>query len=185
MVKALVLTAITGAQIGRRYTVSERVSAIGSGAECSITLNDRHLSARHAEIRQIFDRWFIVPLAPGGISLNGIPVSGQSRLNPGDHLTLGGATYLISYEELEERALGVAPNPQTASIPRLGEYFVRRGILTPDQVARIVRRQRDMQSSGVTLPFGQIAYEMGLISRAQLEQALNDQHADVQARFHD
>lgn len=109
MVKALVLTAITGAQIGRRYTVSERVSTIGSGPQCDVSLNDRHLSARHAEVRQIFDRWFIVPLAPGGISLNGTPVSGQSRLNPGDQLTLGGTTYRISYEALEERALGAAP----------------------------------------------------------------------------
>ncbi|MDW8146567.1 MAG: hypothetical protein RMJ48_09770 [Roseiflexaceae bacterium] len=73
----------------------------------------------------------------------------------------------------------------TASVPRLGDYFVRRGILTPDQVARIVKRQRDVQASGVTLPFGQIAYEMGFISRSQLEQALNEQRADFQARFHD
>lgn len=185
MVKALVLTAITGAQIGRRYTVSERVSTIGSGPQCDVSLNDRHLSARHAEVRQIFDRWFIVPLAPGGISLNGIPVSGQSRLNPGDQLTLGGTTYRISYEALEERALGAAPGTQTQSVLRLGEYFIRRGILTPEQVARVVRRQQDLQSSGVTLPFGQIAYEMGFINRAQLEQALNEQRADFQAHFHD
>ncbi|GIW01356.1 FHA domain-containing protein [Roseiflexus sp.] len=185
MVKALVLTAITGTQIGRRYTVSERVNTIGSGPQCDVTLNDRHLQPRHAEIRQMFDRWFIVPLAPGGISLNGAPVRGQSRLNPGDQLTLGGTTYRISYEELEERALGTAAETQTQSVPRLGEYFVRRGILTPEQVARVVQRQRDMQSSGVTLPFGQIAYEMGLINRAQLEQALNEQRNDFQAHFHD
>lgn len=185
MVKALVLTAITGAQIGRRYAISERISAIGSGSRCDVTLNDRHLSARHAEIRQIFDRWFIVPLAPGGISLNGIPVRGQSRLNPGDQLTIGSTTYLVSYEELEERALGATTEAPATGVPRLGEYFVRRGILTPDQVARIVRRQRDIQASGVTLPFGQIAYEMGLISRTQLEQALNEQRAEFQARLHD
>lgn len=185
MVKALVLTAITGAQIGRRYAVSERVSTIGSGPQCDVTLNDRYLSRRHAEIRQIFDRWFIVPLAPGGISLNGVPVRGQSRLNPGDQLTLGSTTYLVSYEELEERALGAPTEAQAASVPRLGEYFVRRGILTPDQVAQIVKRQRDVQASGVKLPFGQIAYEMGFVSRAQLEQALNEQRAEFQAGFHD
>ena len=67
----------------------------------------------------------------------------------------------------------------------MGEYFVRRGILTPEQVARVVQRQRDVSSSGVRLPFGQIAYEMGLISRTQLEQALNEQRADFQTNFHD
>ncbi len=185
MVKALVLTAITGTQIGRRYTVSERVNTIGSGPQCDVVLNDRHLSSRHAEIRQILDRWFIVPLAPGGISLNGLPVRGQSRLNPGDQLTLGGTTYRILYEELEERALGATSTAQTSGVPQLGEYLVRRGILTPERVAQVVQRQRDLQSSGVTLPFGQIAYEMGLISRAQLEQALNEQRADFQTNFHD
>jgi pSer/pThr/pTyr-binding forkhead associated (FHA) protein len=185
MVKALVLTAITGTQIGRRYTVSERVNTIGSGPQCDVVLNDRHLSTRHAEIRQILDRWFIVPLAPGDISLNGLPVRGQSRLNPGDQLTLGGTTYLILYEELEERALGVTSNTQTGSVQRLGEYFVRRNILTPEQVAQVVQRQCNISSSDVRLPFGQIAYEMGLISRTQLEQALNEQRADFQTNFHD
>jgi hypothetical protein len=37
----------------------------------------------------------------------------------------------------------------------------------------------------VRLPFGQIAYEMGLISRTQLEQAPNEQRADFQTNFHD
>jgi pSer/pThr/pTyr-binding forkhead associated (FHA) protein len=54
MVKALVLTAITGMQIGRRYTVSERVNTIGSGPQCDVVLNDRHLSTRHAEISARF-----------------------------------------------------------------------------------------------------------------------------------
>jgi hypothetical protein len=49
----------------------------------------------------------------------------------------------------------------------------------------VVQRQRDVSSSGVRLPFGQIAYEMGLISRTQLEQALNEQRADFQTNFHD
>lgn len=100
-------------------------------------------------------------------------------------MTLGGTTYRISYETLEARALGAAPETQTQSVPRLGEYFIRRGILTPEQVACVVRRQWDLQSSGVTLPFGQIAYDLGFINRAQLEQALTEQRADFQAHFHD
>jgi hypothetical protein len=67
----------------------------------------------------------------------------------------------------------------------LGEYFVRRNILTPEQVAQVVQRQCNISSSDVRLPFGQIAYEMGLISRTQLEQAPNEQRADFQTNFHD
>lgn len=184
MIRTLVLTAITGSQIGRRHIVSERVSTLGSGPGCDVTINDRQLAARHIEVRQILDRWFVVPLASGGVSLNGMPVRSQSRLNPGDQLSLGATTYRVSYETLEEREVGAAPSV-AQGVPRLGEYFVRRGILTQEQVARVVRRQNEMQHSGVTLPFGQIAYELGLVNRAQLERALNDQRNDFNDRFHD
>lgn len=183
MVKTLVLTAITGTQIGRRYSVSDRSGSIGSSSSCTIAINDRQLAARHAEVRQMLDRWFIVPLTSGGISLNGMPVTGQSRLNPGDQLSLGTTTYRVSYEELEEQEVGAPATTQ--GVPRLGDYFVQRGILTSEQIARVARRQSEMQRNGVTLPFGQIAYDMGLINRSQLERALSDQRNDFNTRFHD
>jgi pSer/pThr/pTyr-binding forkhead associated (FHA) protein len=185
MIKSLVLTAITGTSIGKRYTFSERISTLGSNPNCDVAIVDRQLAARHAEVRQILDRWFIVPLAQGGISLNGMPVRTQSRLNPGDQLSLGTTTYRVSYEELEEVEVGVPPTPTTHGVPRLGDYFVQRGILTQEQVARVARRQGEMQRSGVTMPFGQIAYEMGLINRSQLDRALSEQRSDFNARFHD
>jgi pSer/pThr/pTyr-binding forkhead associated (FHA) protein len=180
MSKDLILTAITGGQFGRRYTLSGRASTIGSASGNDVVLHDRLIDARHAEVRQMLDRWFIVPLSPiGGISVNGMIVKSQARLNPGDKVTLGAITYEVSYEEAVEREVGAQPTPSSGNaIPRLGDYFVKRGIMTAEQVSMTLRRQQEMERSGITGHFGQVAYELGFINRSQLERALADQRSD-------
>ncbi|MEN9936381.1 MAG: hypothetical protein RLZZ387_2960 [Chloroflexota bacterium] len=188
MAKAIVLTAITGVQLGRRHSLSSRSNSVGSANTNDLVLHDRHLDARHAEIRQMLDRWFIVPLSPsaGGISVNGLIVRSQARLNPGDKLTLGAVTFEVSYEELAEREAGAdQPVPRPGAVPRLGDYFVRSGLMTAEQVSRTLTRQAEMQSSGVTRHFGQVAYELGYISRQQLERALADQRSDFNEAWRD
>src|SRR5262245_22209526 len=131
MTKALVLRAITGADAGRRHTLSARVNTIGSAATNELVLHDRALGPRHAEIKQVLERWFVVPLAAGGqgIALNGLSVTGQSRLNAGDALTLGSVTYSVSFEDGEERAVGAQRPTNSNGVPRLGESFMRAGLL--------------------------------------------------------
>lgn len=186
MPKAIVLRMITGSQIGRRYTLTERSNIIGSAANCAIVLNDRMIEPRHAEIRQMLDRWFVTPLTDDGrgISLNGMAIRGQSRLNAGDTLTIGSITYSILFEEIVE-APSTTRQVGGSDLPRLGNYFIRRGILTADQVAKVVNRQAQIQHDGTQLPFGQVAYNMGLITRSQLDMALADQRADFNDRFAD
>jgi pSer/pThr/pTyr-binding forkhead associated (FHA) protein len=187
MAKALVLTAIAGPQVGKRLTLTARVNTIGSAAGNDLVLKDRLIAPQHAEIRQVLERWFIVPRDPGGpgLALNGLEVKGQSRLNVGDVVTLGSVTYRVSLEEIVEREVGSPPAPSTSGVPRLGEYFVRRGIMTREQVARTVERQAELLRNGTRLPFGQVAYDMGLINRAQLDAALNEQRGDFNDRFLD
>ncbi|HEX5689816.1 MAG TPA: FHA domain-containing protein [Roseiflexaceae bacterium] len=185
MTKALVLTAITGSQAGKRLTLSERVNTIGSGPGNTVVLHDRQLESRHVEIRQVLERWFVVPLnGSQGLALNGLDVRGQSRLNLGDALTLGSVTYTVGFEEVVEREVGTPPT-STSGVPRLGEYFLRRGIMTSEQVARAAERQAALQNSGTRLPFGQVAYDMGFINRAQLDAALSEQRSDFNDRFWD
>jgi pSer/pThr/pTyr-binding forkhead associated (FHA) protein len=187
MAKALTLTAITGAQLGRRHTLTNRVCSVGSASSNDLVLHDRQIDTRHAEVRQMLDRWFIVPLSPiGGISVNGMIVKAQARLNPGDKLTLGAITYEVGYEEVAEREVG-APQQQTraGAVPRLGDYFVQRGIMTQDGVNKTLRRQAEMQRTGVTGHFGQVAYELGLITRSELERALADQRSDFNEAWSD
>lgn len=185
MAKALILRAITGTQAGLRHTLMNRSSTIGTASTNDVTLHDRLLTPRHIEIRQVLERWFVVPLAAGsqGIALNGMPISGQSRLNPGDNLTLGSVTYAVDFEEVAERAVGT-PAAASHGVPRLGEYFQRRGLLSGEQVAKVAERQAQLQRDGSRLQFGQVAYEMGFISRSQLDAALADQRSDFNDRFY-
>ena len=186
MPKALVLRAITGTQAGMRYTLANRSSTIGTASNNDMVLHDRLLSPRHVEIRQVLERWFVVPLAAGSqaIALNGMPIAGQSRLNPGDALTLGSVTYNVDIEEVAERAVGTPQPGSTQGVPRLGDYFLRRGLLSSEQVAKVATRQSELQRDGSRLQFGQVAYEMGFISRSQLDAALADQRSDFNDRFY-
>jgi hypothetical protein len=186
MAKALVLRAITGTQAGLRHTLINRSSTIGTASTNDVVLHDRLLTPRHVEIRQVLERWFVVPLAAGGqgIALNSMPISSQSRLNPGDTLTLGSVTYAVDFEEVAERVVGTPAADGSHGVPRLGDYFLRRGLLTGEQVARVAERQAQLQRDGSRLQFGQIAYEMGFISRSQLDAALAEQRSDFNDRFY-
>jgi hypothetical protein len=186
MAKALVLRTITGAQAGTRRLLKSRTNTIGSASTNDLVLHDRMISPRHAEIRQTLERWFIVPLTGNGqgLSLNGMPISSQSRLNEGDVLSLGGTSYIIGFEEVVEREVGTRP-ASAGTVPRLGNYFIRRGIMTTEQIARVLERQTSLQDSGSQLPFGQVAYDMGYINRSQLDMALADQRGDFNDRFRD
>ncbi|HNP72012.1 MAG TPA: FHA domain-containing protein [Kouleothrix sp.] len=185
MAKALVLRAITGTQAGKRHVVTARVSSIGTAASNDLVLHDRLLNPRHIELRQVLERWFVVPLASNsqGLALNGMPISGQSRLNPGDALTLGSVTYMVDLEDVIEQEVGQAPAGNNG-VPRLGEYFIRRGILSREQVIAVAERQSRLQRDGSRLQFGQVAYDMGFITRSQLDMALADQRSDFNDRFY-
>jgi predicted component of type VI protein secretion system len=108
MAKTLVLTAVTGSQLGRKYPLAGRNAFIGSDAKCDVVLHDRLVEPRHAEVRHMLDSWFIVPLSPkmSGISVNGTIVQSQSRMRPGDQVTIGSITYSVAVEELAEREVG-------------------------------------------------------------------------------
>ncbi len=186
MARVLVITAVTGMQLGRQHTFEPRTSTVGSSTGADLVVYDRNLAPKHAEIRFTLDRYFIVPLAVGGggISLNGKIVIGQQRLNAGDQLSIGATTYSIAFEEAQERAVNDT-SASTSSIPRLGEYFLRRRLMDHEQVQRILTRQAELARSGASRPFGQIAYEMSYITRAELDRALAEQDGEVSTRFRD
>jgi hypothetical protein len=182
-----VLRAITGSQAGQRHTLTARTNSVGAASGNDLVLSDRLLNPRHAEIKQALERWFIVPLAAGGqgIALNGMPISGQSRLNPGDALTLGSVTYIVELEEIVEQEVGAQRPSGASGVPKLGEYFIRRAMMSAAQVQHVIQRQSELSNDGTRLPFGQVAYDMGYITRSQLDTALADQRNDFNERFWD
>lgn len=106
MAKALSLIGISGSRVGQSTVFTGRSTTIGSGAGCDMVMNDRMLQPRHAELRVSLDRWFVLPLDPkAAIFVNGQAVRGQQRIDEGDLLTLGSATFKVTLGEAE-RAVG-------------------------------------------------------------------------------
>lgn len=184
MAKALVLTSISGARIGVRYTLSARSNVIGSAQDCAMSVNDRSVDARHAEVKQQLDSWFIVPLSPrGGVYVNGEPVRGQGRLRPGDSVIIGSCGFSVSIEEVETRERSVGQNQNaSATVPRLGDYLIRQGLLTRSQIEHAVRRQEDLTSQGKRVPLGDVLVQLGYIRSSVLESVLREQQSDINWR---
>lgn len=106
MAKALSLIGISGSRVGRSTVFSERSTVIGSDARCGVVMHDRQILPRHAEVRVALDRWFVLPLdAKAQIFVNGTPIAGQQRIDEGDLVTFGTATFKAMIGETE-RAVG-------------------------------------------------------------------------------
>lgn len=186
MPKALALTGITGSRVGMREVLSGRTNIVGSGPNCDLVLKDRLVLPRHAEFLQALERWFVKPLDPGAtVFINGQSVTNQGRVQDGDLVTFGSATFRVATTEIAEQAVGSGRGPSDSGVPRLGEYLVRRGIVTQDQLEQAERRQGELQRQGRRISFGDLLYEMGFVSRRQLDQALQDQRSDFFERFRD
>lgn len=103
MPKSLLLFGISGSRVGQQTTISIRSSIVGSRSDCDVVLPDRQVLPRHAEIRQSLDRWFILPLEPGAlIFINGTPIRSQQRVDEGDLVTIGTATFKAMIAEVNE-----------------------------------------------------------------------------------
>ncbi|NJN19081.1 MAG: FHA domain-containing protein [Oscillochloris sp.] len=106
MAQEMTLVGVTGSYLGKPLTVAQRICLIGSSATCDIVLHDRQILPRHAEVRQALGGWFVAPLEAGAlVAVNGQRVSRQGRLNEGDLLTIGSATFRASF--LKSRAVNV------------------------------------------------------------------------------
>jgi hypothetical protein len=69
--------------------------AIGRGSECQIHLSEQSVSRMHARLRFAQGSWFIQDQGSStGTIINGQPVP-AGRLNPGDHIILGGVTLIF------------------------------------------------------------------------------------------
>ncbi len=184
MPKALILTGISGSRVGEQLALVTRSKTIGSSASCDIVLQDRMVAPRHAEIRQVLERWFIVPLDPTSrVFVNGDIVASQGRILEGDLVTIGTATFKAAFNDAVEREVG--GDHAQSGIPQIGDYLVRRGYISRSELVEAIKRQQEMNRRGRRVQLGDILYEMGSISRLQLDQALQEQRSDFMDRFRD
>lgn len=60
-------------------------------------------------------------------------------------------------------------------VPRLGEYLIRRGDLTEDDLVRALAHQQEQVAAGRPILLGQALVELGLMDQATLDQAVTEQ----------
>ena len=74
---------------------------VGRAPGCHCVLPEECISRRHAELRCDGERWFLRDLgSSNGTRLNGMQVSEEIEVRPGDRLSLGGATYRLRRRRL-------------------------------------------------------------------------------------
>jgi hypothetical protein len=76
---------------GKRLAVGAAGAIIGRSRECDVVLADSNVSRRHAELRPAGrDGWTITDLgSTNGVRVNGRPIQGPHRVEPGDHIEVG------------------------------------------------------------------------------------------------
>ena len=65
-------------------------------------------------------------------------------------------------------------------LPRFGEYLLRRGYVSETQLQTALARQREMAARGTQVTIGQTLFEMGAVSREQLDLASLEQVRQLQ-----
>jgi len=65
------------------------------------------------------------------------------------------------------------PSPPEVLVPRIGEYLIEEGLLTPEQLELALKRQRDLRDQGQRRLTGEILVEMALIDREVLDTNIN------------
>ena len=74
----------------RVYSLTDEKITIGRSSSCSIPIQDRFLSRRHAEIVRIDGEWFVADSGSiNGTYLNGERLEERKPLRPGDTITIG------------------------------------------------------------------------------------------------
>jgi two-component system sensor histidine kinase/response regulator len=60
-------------------------------------------------------------------------------------------------------------------VPRLGDYLVEKGLITPQALQKTLNRQRELKKKQQFILLGQLLVEMGAIDRQMLEEAITEQ----------
>src|SRR5262249_27493432 len=72
-----------------------------------------------------------------------------------------------------------------ASIPRIGEYLMARGILGPREVQLAADRQRELANLGRRRRFGGVLVGVGVASPAQVEEAALKQGDEFESAWNE
>lgn len=70
---------------------------IGRGPDCDCVVANPSVSRRHAQLRRAGERWLLRDLgSSNGTRVNGMRVTEETEVRPGDHVNLGGVRFRLS-----------------------------------------------------------------------------------------
>jgi len=73
------------------------------------------------------------------------------------------------------------PGPPEAMVPRLGEYLLEQGLLSPDQLEKALKRQTELAELGQRQLLGQTLVKLGFVDRETLDRAITRQIIELHA----
>lgn len=111
----------------------------------------------------------------------GLPVDSQARYC--DHCSVDLAIAAVLAEQrmmLPTTLSSGLPMAPEILVPRIGDYLIERGLLTPDGLHRALAYQEAQSRSGKALLLGQALLALGLIDREILDQVVTAQILELQ-----
>ena len=73
------------------------------------------------------------------------------------------------------------PGPPEAMVPRLGEYLLEQGLLSPDQLDKALKRQAELADLGQHQLLGQTLVKLRFVDRETLDRAITRQIIELHA----
>lgn len=112
----------------------------------------------------------------------GKPLPGDARTCPhcGVDLALFALLAERAYLEGVPQTAPIVTTPE-AIVPRIGEYLIEQGLLTPPQLESALARQRELAARGQRRLLGQTLIEMNLVDRETLDRAITRQIIELHA----
>lgn len=112
----------------------------------------------------------------------GKPLPGDARNCPhcGVDLALFALLAERAYLEGVPQTAPISSTPESI-VPRIGEYLIEQGLLTPSQLESALTRQRELAGRGQRRLLGQTLLEMKLVDRETLDRAITRQIIELHA----
>ena len=123
------------------------------------------------------------------VERNAIPCPQCSFSMPGDSRTCPNCGVDLALLALLAERAYLAGIPETAPlgetpaafVPRLGEYLLRQGLLTSDQLEMALVHQRELAKAGERRLLGQTLVELELVDRETIDRAITSQIIELHA----
>jgi tetratricopeptide (TPR) repeat protein len=106
----------------------------------------------------------------------------RRRCDELDNLVTASTTY-STWSRI--RGSGQTHDTTKRAIPFLGEYLLKEGLITQQQLDMALRRHKELAQRGSPKQVGQVMVELGYLTQAQLEKWLQMQSGEYSYQFRD